>query len=154
MILQRLKDLWTANRVLAERAAWYLAGGFVNYGINAPLYALLYYRAQLPHGVAYLISLACAMAALFVWNYKLNFRTQRTWQGALPRYLAVQGVIFILNYSIVFVLHHFDLGVWWLNILFAQFVPTGLKFLLYHKWVFPEHPTPGDERPGDSDGGP
>jgi putative flippase GtrA len=142
MNLEQIKDLWTKNRVILERAGWYVAGGFVNYAINAGLYAALYYHLGLPHGVAYLISLACAMAALFIWNYKVNFRTQRTWQGALPRYLLVQAVMFLANYSIVFALHHLRLGIWWVNILFAQLFPGVFKFIVYHAWVFPHRQPP------------
>lgn len=139
MITQRIRELLDSNRVLLHRAGWFFAGAFVNYGVNAGLYATLHYRLGLSHYVAYLASLACAMAALFVWNYTVNFRTGRSWQGALSRYLLVQAGTFLVNYSIVAALHHFQIGVWWLNIFFAQCAPALLKFLLYHKWVFPHH---------------
>ena len=96
-------------------------------------------------GPSLAVSFAIMTCFFFVWNYFVNFRTSVVWHDCLWRYLGSVGVCYGLNLLITFTaikrlgaegsLHRF------LIIAGVLSVTGGVKFLLYHFWVFPHGKT-------------
>ena len=89
--------------------------------------------------------MAVSTSVFFVWNYFFNFRTDSRKRDALVRYLLAVGLMWLLSSTLLGWLKHqnfnwhVDIGRFQLDldIVATQFALSGLKFLLYHKWVFP-----------------
>ena len=133
------------RQMVRKRFLWFLAGAGVNYLlISTPL---KYLRTQtgLPLEVAVPCSMAVSATFFFLWNYFINFRTDARKRDALRRYLIAVVCMWALSSGLLYLLKQFDARMAFslgkfpldLDIVATQFFLSGLKFFLYHKWVFP-----------------
>jgi len=139
-------------QALRMRFFWFVAGSGVNYLlISTPFKWLKAHTAlgSTPGALPLLAIAAGSMAVstifFFVWNYFINFRTDSRKRDALPRYILAVGCMWALSSGTLALLKsinfHFALSIGRfpidLDIVATQFFLSGLKFFLYHKWVFP-----------------
>jgi putative flippase GtrA len=102
-------------------------------------------RANFPIWAAVPCSMAVSVTFFFLWNYFINFRTDSRKRDALRRYLIAVGCMWLLSSGLLILLKQFDARMAFslgkfpldLDIVATQFFLSGLKFFLYHKWVFP-----------------
>jgi putative flippase GtrA len=133
------------RRHFRSRVFWFFAGGAISYVLIATPFRLLQTHTALPVWALSACSIGVSTTFFFVWNYTVNFRTDARKRDALPRYLIAVTVVWLLSSTTLTVLKHVDaqLGVHLgsipldLDIVGTQVLLSGLKFLLYHKWVFP-----------------
>ena len=127
------------------RFFWFVSGSGVSYLlISTPLNWLQHHTA-LPTWAVAGCSLAVSQTFFFLWNYFINFRTDTRKRDALPRYILAVGIMWVLSSTTLTLLkshdfhHALSLGKFPLDldIIATQFFLAGLKFFLYHKWVFP-----------------
>jgi hypothetical protein len=139
-------------QALRVRFFWFVAGAGVNYLLISTPFKWL--KSHTPLGASHnplalfaisACSLAVSTSFFFVWNYFLNFRTAARKRDALPRYIAAVALMWLLSsgtltalksvdFHLSFSIGRFPLD---LDIVATQFFLSGLKFFLYHKWVFP-----------------
>jgi uncharacterized membrane protein len=125
---------------LLSRLCWFVAGGLISVALNIGPFHWMRTRTSLSDGAALAISLTCVTLIFSVWNYFINFRTRRGWRECQMRYLAAVGFCYLLTYSLALG----GIKQWGhTNILTdcivagAQVGVAGLKFFLYHFWVYP-----------------
>ena len=151
--MKDLSDIEPPKRRQKTRARflWFLAGATVNYLLIATPFKWLSAHTDLPTLAISACSIGISASFFFVWNYFINFRGDSRKRDALPRYLAAvllmsalsTGLLTLLkqhNAHMAFSVGRFPLD---LDIVATQFFLAGLKFFLYHKWVFP---LPADQR--------
>ena len=133
------------RQMVRKRFLWFLAGAGVNYLLISTPLKYLRAHTDLPIWVVVPCSLAVSATFFFLWNYFINFRTDSRKRDALRRYLLAVVCMWLLSSSLLTVLKHFDAHMAFnlgrfpldLDIVATQFFLSGLKFFLYHKWVFP-----------------
>ena len=134
-----------SRQALRMRLFWFLAGAGVNYLLISIPFNWLKSHTHLPLLAITGSSMAVSTSFFFVWNYFINFRTNVRKRDALPRYLLAVGCMLLLSSLTLATFEHFNpyglLRIGHvpinLNIVATQFFLSGLKFFLYHKWVFP-----------------
>jgi len=127
------------------RLFWFLTGAGVNYLLISIPFNWLKAHTHLPLLAIAGSSMAVSTSFFFVWNYFINFRTHARKRDALARYVLAVGCMWVLSSATLDTLEHFNFHPFFrlghfpinLNIVATQFLLSGLKFLLYHKWVFP-----------------
>lgn len=151
MKLSRSKNLW-------RRVILFGIGGVLSVSFNIAIVSILTKGLHWPDIVvrmtgwskyitpglgwlfsyAYAVSLAAVTGLAFFWSYSINFRTSAVWHACAPRYLCVVIANYFLN--------------WWCTQMLVKIFPekekviiilimmgcSGLKFLAYHFWVFPQ----------------
>ena len=133
------------RQALRMRFFWFFAGSGVNYLLISWPFHWLQAHTELPTLAISGCSLGVSSTFFFLWNYFINFRTHSRKRDALPRYIAAVGCMWALssglltllkyhNWHLSFSVGHFPLD---LDVVATQFFLSGLKFFLYHKWVFP-----------------
>jgi putative flippase GtrA len=124
-----------------SRIFWFGVGGALSTMMNAGPFHLMRTYLGLRESVAYAISLTFVTVLLFVWNFKINFRTASDWRNCAWRYLSVVGMCWMINY--VFVMIGLQIaGTWWPAVIATvQVGMGGVKFFLYHLWVYPREKT-------------
>ena len=145
------------KQALGSRVFWFLAGSGVNYALIAFPFKYLKAHTDLStFGVA-ACSIGLSTSFFFVWNYFINFRSETRKRDAFPRYCAAVGVMALLSANVLTLLKNHDAHMAFrlgsfpldLDVVATQFFLAGLKFFLYHKWVFPlaprEEPLPDPE---------
>lgn len=133
------------RQAVQKRFFWFLAGAGVNYLLISTPLKYLTAHTDLPVWARVACSMAVSASFFFVWNYFINFRTDVRKRDALGRYLVAVVCMWALSSSLLTVLKHFDAHMAFslgkfpldLDIVATQFFLSGLKFFLYHKWVFP-----------------
>jgi hypothetical protein len=124
-------------RAVILRLIGFVAGGALSYGLNLGAFLLLHERLAADHDVAYAISLTLVTGVNFAWSYVVNFRTDATIRSCLPRYAATLLSCFVLNYALA----QAGFAAWPDReksvILGALVAAAGVKFVVYHLWVFP-----------------
>ncbi len=128
-----------------NRLVWFLAGAGVNYLLISTPFKYLSAHTTLPVWAIAACSLAVSTSFFFGWNYFINFRTNVRKRDALGRYLLAVGVMWLLSSGTLTLFKHYDAHLAMnlgrfpldLDIIATQFLFSGLKFVLYHKWVFP-----------------
>ncbi len=133
------------DRRVLKRFGWFLAGAGINYLLISTPFRLLRENTDLPLMAVAACSLAVSTTVFFFWNYFVNFRTAARKREAFPRYLGAVVLMWALStctltllkqtdfaYKLAVAGHALDL-----DIIATQFFLSGLKFFLYHKWVFP-----------------
>ena len=133
------------------RFAWFLAGSVLNYLLIALPFQWLKAHTGLPDFAISVCSLSVGASFFFVWNYFINFRGDSRKRDALPRYLGAVLLMSALSTGLLTVLKQHNAHMAFsvvgfaldLDIVATQFFLAGLKFSLYHKWVFP---LPADQR--------
>ncbi len=146
--MKDLSDIEPPKRRQKTRArfVWFMAGSVANYLlILLPFKWLRAHHPELPLLAVSACSIGVGAAFFFVWNYFINFRGDSRKRDALPRYLGAVIVMFALSTNLLTYLKQhnahlaFSVGGFALDldIVATQFFLAGLKFFLYHKWVFP-----------------
>jgi putative flippase GtrA len=133
------------RQALRTRFFWFVAGAGVNYLLISIPFKWLKTHTTLPTWGTAACSLAVSSTFFFVWNYFINFRTDSRKRDALPRYIAAVAFMWMLSTGLLTLLKshdfHFSVSLGHfpidLDIVATQFFLAGLKFFLYHKWVFP-----------------
>lgn len=133
------------RQTVRKRFAWFLAGAGMNYLLIATPFKYLKAHTDLPIWGLAACSLAVSTTFFFSWNYFINFRTDSRKRDALRRYLMAVVLMWLLSSTTLTILKHFDAHMAFslahfpldLDIVATQFFLSGLKFFLYHKWVFP-----------------
>lgn len=133
------------KQMLRSRIFWFLAGAGVNYLLIATPFKYLRANTELPILVISGCSLGVSTSFFFCWNYFINFRTDSRKRDALARYLVAVALMWLLSTTTLTILKHFDAQMAFslgkfpldLDIVATQFFLAGLKFFLYHRWVFP-----------------
>ena len=131
--------------MVRTRFLWFLAGAGVNYLLIATPFKYLKAHTDLPIWAIAPCSMAVSATFFFAWNYFINFRTDSRKRDALRRYLTAVVCMWLLSSALLTGLKHFDANMAFslarfpldLDIVATQFFLSGLKFMLYHKWVFP-----------------
>ena len=133
------------RQALRMRLFWFMAGAGVNYLLIATPFKWLKAHTELSTWAIAGCSLGVSAIFFFLWNYFINFRTHARKRDALPRYFAAVICMWALSSTLLTLLKHYD----WhysmalgrfpldLDVIATQFFLSGLKFVLYHKWVFP-----------------
>jgi hypothetical protein len=127
------------------RFAWFLAGSVVNYLLILLPFKWLKSHTALPLGAISTASIGVSASLFFCWNYFVNFRGDSRKRDALPRYIAAVLFMSALSSALLTLLKKHDMHMAFnlgrfpldLDIIATQFFLSGLKFFLYHKWVFP-----------------
>jgi hypothetical protein len=125
---------------LPARLFWFAAGGGFSVLLNLGPFHWLTSSAGLSRPAALALSLSFVTLLFGFWNYKVNFRTLRNWRDCIPRYLAALGFCSLLTYGISLAgIHQLGLDSPWDRALIGatQVGVSGIKFLLYHLWVYP-----------------
>lgn len=144
------------HRALQSRVIWFLAGASVNYLLIATPFKWLKAHTALPTLAISACSIGVSTVFFFAWNYFINFRTDVRKRDALVRYIGAVALMWALSSTTLAFLKSFDAGRAFslgafpidLDIVGTQFFLAGLKFFLYHKWVFPLPKTAPAEDPG------
>ena len=145
-----MKDLTNCDppkrrQKVRARFIWFVAGAGVNYLLIRLPFKWLQTHTDLPLVAISACSIGVSASFFFLWNYFINFRTDARKRDALPRYILAVGCMWMLSSTTLtllkahdfhhaFALGHIPLD---LDIVATQFFLSGLKFFLYHKWVFP-----------------
>ena len=137
---------------LRSRIFWFLAGAVLNYLLISTPFKWLRANTDLSVWVIAPCSLAVSATFFFSWNYFVNFRTDSRKRDALARYVTAVCLMWLLSSTLLALLKQFNAHYSFnvgaipldLDIVATQFFLAWLKFLLYHKWVFP---LPKEETP-------
>lgn len=128
------------RQTLLARLFWFGVGGAFSVMLNLGPFHWLRHGGGLPDAAALAISLAAVTVIFAIWNYRVNFRTHRGWGECLPRYLAALAFCFALTYGLSLA----GMGRWgktdgldYAIVAACQVAVSGVKFLLYHRWVYP-----------------
>ena len=140
-----IRDDRKNRQVLRTRFFWFLAGAGVNYLLISTPFKWLTKHTDLSIWAISACSMAVSTSFFFAWNYFINFRTDARKRDALPRYLGAVACMWLLSSATLTALKHFNAHMAFsvgrfpldLDIVATQFFLSGLKFFLYHKWVFP-----------------
>jgi putative flippase GtrA len=122
---------------LQWRLFLFVVGGLLSTGLNAGPFWLMREVLHWPQAMAYALSLTLVTIVFAIWNYFINFRTDRSLRECTARYLACVGLCSALNYLIVISGLKAWADGWLLIIATVQIGMGGVKFLLYHFWVYP-----------------
>lgn len=133
------------RQALRMRFFWFLAGAGLNYLLISTPFKWLQANTALPIPALAACSVGVATTFFFFWNYFINFRTDRRKRDALPRYVSAVACMWLLSTTLLSILKHYNAQMAFnvgrfpldLDIVATQFFLAGLKFFLYHKWVFP-----------------
>jgi len=129
---------------LISRLFWFGVGGVISVALNLGPFHWLHEHAGLPDAAALAISLTCVTVIFSAWNYLVNFRTAHRWRECQVRYLSAIAFCYLLTYTIALT----GIKQWggtslWLKyaiVAGTQVGVSGIKFLLYHFWVYPSTP--------------
>jgi len=133
---------------LAARLGFFVLGGVGSTLLNKNILAATSHFWGWPLMAGYAFSAASTAFVFFLWSYFVNFRTSRVWKNCLGRYLACVLLALLMNYLIgVCGLKRFGSAglIGYLVIGCVQSFTGGIKFLLYHFWVFPHADAPQKE---------
>lgn len=133
------------GKELQTRLFWFLAGAGLNYLLIATPFKYLKTHTDLPIWAIAACSLGVSSTFFFLWNYFINFRTDSRKRDALWRYLSAVAAMWLLSSATLTLLKHIDVQMHFslgrfpldLDVVGTQFFLSGLKFVLYHLWVFP-----------------
>ena len=127
---------------LFSRLFWFGIGGVLSTGLNAGPFKIFRDTLHWPQWAAYATSLVIVTIVFAIWNYFINFRTDRSLRECTARYLVCIAFCALLNYTIVLSGLKAWADGWLLIIATVQVAMGGVKFLLYHRWVYHHAPAP------------
>jgi putative flippase GtrA len=146
----RMKDLANLEppkrrQKVRMRFFWFLAGAGLNYLLIATPFKWLKANTELPILAIAACSIGVSTSFFFAWNYFINFRTDSRKRDAFRRYLTAVVFMWAMSSATLTLLKSFNAQMAFslgkvpldLDIVATQFFLSGLKFFLYHKWVFP-----------------
>ena len=127
------------------RVFLFLVGAGLNYVVISTPFKFLRLHTALPIIAISGASMTVSVTFFFFWNYFVNFRTASRKRSALARYLAAVGCMWALSTCTLTFLKSLNLHYGFMAVIFpldldiitTQACLAGLKFVLYHKWVFP-----------------
>ena len=139
------KNPRTRRQAMRSRIFWFGAGAGINYLLISTPFKWLKTHTSLPVWEIAACSLAISTIFFFIWNYFINFRTDARKRDALPRYILAVICMWALSSALLTILKRLDIHLSLslgrfpldLEIIATQFFLSGLKFFLYHRWVFP-----------------
>lgn len=147
--LARIYKLVVVGPSIFSRIFWFVLGSPLSFGINWTIFYIASHRLGLSKAVALGISMTVMTVVFSIWNFFVNFRTTRNWSECLPRYMAALGLCSAVNYSLsltgIVQLAHGSKLLESAVMAGSTFIVSGVKFLLYHFWVYPH--TPAEEMP-------
>ena len=128
------------HQSLVSRLFWFGIGGGLSVALNVGPFHWMRTHAHLPDATALGISLLCVTVVFSIWNYFLNFRTQRGFRECQARYLTAVAFCYVLTYSLALTgikkwggTNTLAYGI----VAACQVAVAGVKFVLYHHWVYP-----------------
>jgi hypothetical protein len=138
---------------LRSRVFWFFAGAAVNYLLIATPFKWLRTHTSLPIWGISACSMGVSASFFFTWNYFINFRTDSRKRDALKRYVAAVICMWAASSALLSILKHYNAHLAFsigrfpldLDVVATQFFLSGIKFVLYHKWVFPLPRTGGND---------
>ena len=132
------------HQSLFSRLFWFGVGGGMSVALNLGPFAWMRTHTRLPDVAALGISLFCVTVIFSIWNYFLNFRTQRGFKECQARYLTAVAFCYVLTLSLALT----GIKKWgdtdklaYFIVAACQVAVAGVKFVLYHHWVYPRTPT-------------
>jgi uncharacterized membrane protein len=129
------------QQTLLSRLFWFGVGGGLSVVLNIGPFHWMQTHTALSHAAALAISLTCVTILFSIWNYFLNFRTQRGFRECQTRYLLAVAFCYALTYTIALtgIKQWAGENHWYADIIVgcAQVLVAGVKFFLYHHWVYP-----------------
>ncbi len=138
----------SAKQTVVSRIFWFGVGGCISVAINAGIFHLTNNVWHWTDRSSYALSLTVVTIVFSVWNYLLNFRTTADWRHCLARYLGAIAICYVLNFLVTMTgfkqlspSQMMKYGI----IATVQVGMSGLKFLLYHFWVYPRGQEPERE---------
>jgi putative flippase GtrA len=135
---------------LVARLGFFVLGGVGSTTLNSTILDATRHFWGWPYAAGYAFSAASTALVFFLWSYFINFRTSLVWKNCLGRYIACVLLALLINYLIgVCGLKQFGSTrlARYLVILVVQSFTGGIKFLLYHFWVFPYADGPPGKEP-------
>ena len=142
----RLYKLVVVGPSIYSRIFWFILGSPLSMGVNLTIFTLTNQWMGLSERVSYFISLTVVTFVFSLWNYFVNFRSARNFRECLPRYVAALGCCYAINYLIASTgfkqIAHGSIILKYAVIVGSTFIVSGVKFLLYHFWVYPHTPAP------------
>jgi len=125
---------------LVARLGFFVLGGVGSTSLNKSILAATQHFWGWPVAAGFAFSAASTAAVFFLWSYFINFRTSKVWKNCLGRYITCFLLALLMTYLIGLCgLKKFGSTglVGFLVIITVQSFTGGIKFLLYHFWVFP-----------------
>jgi putative flippase GtrA len=135
---------------LVARLGFFVIGGVGSTTLNSSILNLAKHYWGWPDALGYALSVASTALVFFLWSYFINFRTSRVWKNCLGRYIACVLLALLINYviGICGLKRYGSTNVSrFIVILIVQSFTGGIKFLLYHFWVFPYADGPASKEP-------
>ena len=123
-----------------KRILWYGVAAIVTVPLNPALFALFHDVLGWVNWIAYAFSLALVNVLQFIWSYNIGFRTSEHWTTSAKRQGATLVGTNLLNYLIVIALQAVFPQWQKLIIVAVQVFIAGVKFIVYHYWVYPDRP--------------
>jgi hypothetical protein len=129
---------------LQFRLLWFGVGAVLNYVLMATTFKWLSAYTHWPVWASSASSVGVATIFLLAWNVLVNFRGNGRVVTILPRYLSTVVGIWLLSSVVLTGLKHIDINLVAaignipldFDVIGTQCFLAGLKFTLYHKWVF------------------
>jgi hypothetical protein len=132
---------------LVARLGFFVLGGFGSAFTNFLILTVAKRFLHWHDNAAYALSAGSTAVVFFLWSYFINFRTSLVWKNCIGRYLICFLLALLMNYliGVTGLKHYGSTRLLQLLVIFTvQSFTGGIKFLLYHFWVFPyaEAPAP------------
>jgi ABC-type uncharacterized transport system permease subunit len=128
------------HQSIFSRLFWFGVGGGMSVVLNIGPLHWMRTHTTLPDAVTLGISLTFVTLLFSLWNYFINFRTQRGFKECQTRYLTAVTLCYLLTYSLALT----GIKQWghtntlaYCIVAACQVAVAGVKFLLYHHWVYP-----------------
>lgn len=132
------------HQSIVSRLFWFAIGGGFSVALNIGPFHWMRTHTKLSDAAALAISLSGVTILFSIWNYFINFRTQRGFKECQARYLTAVGFCYLLTYSLALT----GLKKWgatntlaYCIVAACQVAVAGVKFVLYHHWVYPRTAT-------------
>ena len=136
------------HQSITSRLFWFGIGGGFSVALNIGPFHWMRTHTTLPDAAALAISLTCVTVLFSIWNYFINFRTRRGFKECQVRYLGAVGFCYLLTYGLALT----GLKKWgatneiaYCVVAACQVSVAGLKFVLYHHWVYPRTTVPAGD---------
>jgi hypothetical protein len=135
---------------LVARLGFFVLGGVGSSALNKTILAGTQHFLGWPVAAGFALSAGSTAIIFFLWSYFINFRTSLVWKNCIGRYAICFLLALLMTYLIgVCGLQKFGSRglTGYAVILIVQSFTGGIKFLLYHFWVFPYADGPAPKEP-------